>query len=254
MGCGASSVGVADDDEMGIIVVGMEGSGKSSFMRSMGVGKVTRVRTVGKKIGDDGTMYDDDDEPSAGQKNNSNPSNIPGDLAAHASSYATQKPGSNSPRQQPEGNPPITLEFAKMRSLKIYSWDLQANIGANVKEMRSWCSYSQNAKALLFTVDCSPQAKDKLVTAGKLLRWLLEEVEDFKSNDVFLIVLCTKQDVEDAIGPDEVNEKLKVDELCGGGEQSGGRLYRLMPIASGGKGVFDVVNYMTRTVVSHRNR
>jgi signal recognition particle receptor subunit beta len=94
-----------------------------------------------------------------------------------------------------------------------------------------------------------------MTQSAKVLRWLLQDVEDFKGSDVFLLVLCNKQDAEDALSMEEVAEKLKVDELCGGGEEGGGRAYKLMPtVASNGSGIFDVVNTMTRYVVAHRNR
>ena len=100
----------------------------------------------------------------------------------------------------------FNVETLDYKGLNFTVWD----VGGQDKIRVLWKHYYQNTDGLIFVVDYND--KDRVDDAAEELKKMLAE-EELK--DCVLLVMANKQDLKDAITPNEVTDKLGLSQLRG---------------------------------------
>jgi small GTP-binding protein len=100
----------------------------------------------------------------------------------------------------------FNVETLDYKGLNFTVWD----VGGQDKIRVLWKHYYQNTDGLIFVVDSND--KDRIDDAAEELKKMLNE-EELK--DVILLVMANKQDLKDAFSPNEVTEKLGLNQIKG---------------------------------------
>ncbi|KAF9221939.1 ARF/SAR superfamily [Gyrodon lividus] len=101
----------------------------------------------------------------------------------------------------------FNVETVQYKNIKFQVWDL----GGQSSIRPYWRCYFPNTSAIIYVIDSSDHAR--LTTSrGELLTMLSED----ELNGAPLLVFCNKQDVEGALKPEEISDKLGL----AGGETS----------------------------------
>lgn len=100
----------------------------------------------------------------------------------------------------------FNVETLDYKGLNFTVWD----VGGQDKIRVLWKHYYQNTDGLIFVVDSND--KDRVDDAAEELKKMLNE-EELK--DVILLVMANKQDLKDAFSPNEVTEKLGLNQIKG---------------------------------------
>ena len=93
----------------------------------------------------------------------------------------------------------FNVETFEYKNLSFTLWD----VGGQDKIRVLWKHYYKETDGIIFVVDSND--RDRIEDAGEELKKLLAE-EDLK--DCFVLVLANKQDLNGALPPNEVTEKL----------------------------------------------
>lgn len=93
----------------------------------------------------------------------------------------------------------FNVETVQYKNIKFQVWDL----GGQSSIRPYWRCYFPNTSAIIYVIDSSDHAR--LSTSRSELLTMLSEDE---LSGVPLLVFCNKQDVEGALKPDEVSERL----------------------------------------------
>jgi small GTP-binding protein len=96
-----------------------------------------------------------------------------------------------------------TLDF---RGLTFTVWD----VGGQDKIRVLWKHYYQNTDGLIFVVDSND--RDRVEDAAEELKKMLAE-EELK--DCIVLIMANKQDLKEAMSPNEITEKLGMSQLKG---------------------------------------
>ena len=100
----------------------------------------------------------------------------------------------------------FNVETLEYKNLNFTVWD----VGGQDKIRVLWKHYYKETDGIIFVVDSND--RDRIEDAGEELKKLLAEV-DLK--DCFVLVLANKQDLNGALPPNEVTEKLGMGQLKG---------------------------------------
>ena len=100
----------------------------------------------------------------------------------------------------------FNVETLDYKGLNFTVWD----VGGQDKIRDLWKHYYQNTDGLIFVVDSND--RDRIEDAAKELKKMLAE-EELKDCDV--LVMANKQDLNGALTPNEVTEKLGMSQLKG---------------------------------------
>ena len=100
----------------------------------------------------------------------------------------------------------FNVETLEYKGLNFTAWD----IGGQDKIRVLWKQYYQNADSLIFVVDSND--RDRINEAAEELKKILAE-EDLK--DCIVLVMANKQDINGALSPAEVTEKLGMGSIKG---------------------------------------
>ena len=100
----------------------------------------------------------------------------------------------------------FNLESLEYKGLNFTVWD----VGGQYKIRVLWKHYYQNTDGLIFVVDSND--KERIKEASEELMKMLAE-EELK--DCAVLVLANKQDLNGALSPNEVTEKLGMGQLKG---------------------------------------
>ena len=100
----------------------------------------------------------------------------------------------------------FNVETLDYKGLNFTVWD----VGGQDKIRVLWKHYYQNTDGLIFVVDSND--KDRIDDAAEELKKMLNE-EELK--DVILLVMANKQHLKDAFSPNEVTEKLGLNQIKG---------------------------------------
>ncbi|KAI6122730.1 ARF SAR [Pisolithus croceorrhizus] len=93
----------------------------------------------------------------------------------------------------------FNVETVQYKNIKFQVWDL----GGQSSIRPYWRCYFPNTSAIIYVIDSSDHAR--LSTSRSELLTMLSEDE---LSGVPLLVFCNKQDIEGALKPDEVSERL----------------------------------------------
>ncbi|KZP12080.1 ARF SAR protein [Athelia psychrophila] len=93
----------------------------------------------------------------------------------------------------------FNVETVQYKNIKFQVWDL----GGQSSIRPYWRCYFPNTSAIIYVIDSSDH--DRLPTSRTELLTMLSEEE---LNGVPLLVFCNKQDIEGALKPDEISDKL----------------------------------------------
>ena len=100
----------------------------------------------------------------------------------------------------------FNVETLDYKGLNFTVWD----VGGQDKIRDLWKHYYQNTDGLIFVVDSND--RDRIEDAAKELKKMLAE-EELK--DCAVLVMANKQDLNGALTPNEVTEKLGMSQLKG---------------------------------------
>lgn len=100
----------------------------------------------------------------------------------------------------------FNVETLDYKGLNFTVWD----VGGQDKIRVLWKHYYQNTDGLIFVVDSND--RDRVDDAAEELKKMLAE-EELK--DCVLLVMANKQDLKDAMNPNEVTEKLGLSQIKG---------------------------------------
>ena len=100
----------------------------------------------------------------------------------------------------------FNVETLDYKGLNFTVWD----VGGQDKIRVLWKHYYQNTDGLIFVVDSND--KDRVEDAAEELKKMLAE-EELK--DCVVLVMANKQDLKDAMTPNDVTEKLGLSQLKG---------------------------------------
>ena len=100
----------------------------------------------------------------------------------------------------------FNVETLDYKGLNFTVWD----VGGQDKIRVLWKHYYQNTDGLIFVVDSND--RERVDDAAEELKKMLAE-EELK--DCVLLVMANKQDLKDAMNPNEVTEKLGLGQLKG---------------------------------------
>lgn len=100
----------------------------------------------------------------------------------------------------------FNVETLDYKGLNFTVWD----VGGQDKIRVLWKHYYQNTDGLIFVVDSND--RDRIEDAAEELKKMLTE-EELK--DCILLVMANKQDLREALNPNEVTEKLCLSSLKG---------------------------------------
>ena len=100
----------------------------------------------------------------------------------------------------------FNVESVDYKGLVFSVWD----VGGQDKIRVLWKHYYQNTDGLIFVVDSND--KDRIDDAAEELKKMIAE-EELK--DCVLLVMANKQDLKDAMSPNEVTDKLGLSQIKG---------------------------------------
>ena len=100
----------------------------------------------------------------------------------------------------------FNVETLKYKKLNLTVWD----VGGQDKIRVLWKHYYQNTDGLIFVVDSND--RDRIEDAAEELKRMLNE-EELK--DTVVLVMANKQDLNGAMSPNEITEKLGLSQLKG---------------------------------------
>jgi len=100
----------------------------------------------------------------------------------------------------------FNVETLDYKGLNFTVWD----VGGQDKIRVLWKHYYQNTDGIIFVVDSND--RDRVDDAGEELKKMLAE-EELK--DCVLLVMANKQDLKDALSPNDVTEKLGLSQIKG---------------------------------------
>ena len=100
----------------------------------------------------------------------------------------------------------FNVETLEYKNLNFTVWD----VGGQDKIRVLWKDYYQNTDGLIFVVDSND--KDRVEDASEELKKMLAEVE---LKDAAVLVMANKQDLNGAMSPNDVTEKLGLQSLKG---------------------------------------
>ncbi|KAI0347482.1 ARF/SAR superfamily [Trametopsis cervina] len=128
----------------------------------------------------------------------------------------------------------FNVETVEYKNIKFQVWDL----GGQSSIRPYWRCYFPNTSAIIYVIDSSD--RDRLPTSRTELLTMLSEDE---LAGVPLLVFCNKQDMEGALRPDEISEKLGL----AGGEK--GREWSVRgSCATKGEGLEDGLDWLVNAI------
>jgi small GTP-binding protein len=98
----------------------------------------------------------------------------------------------------------FNLETVEVGNLKLQVWDL----GGQIQLRPYWRLYFKETAGIVFVIDSADRAR--IATCGEELAQLLREEE---LERVPLIILANKQDLPDAMRPDEISQQLALSQI-----------------------------------------
>lgn len=126
------------------------------------------------------------------------------------------------------------LEKIKYKNLEIDLYDVG---GADKAKLVPWPENQIDTKGYIFVVDSSD--KERIEDAKQLLELKMKEHE---KKNVPLLVMANKQDIQGCLTPDEIAEKLQM-------EQYKQRIWKVQGTnAIDGDGLWDGINWLTDTI------
>jgi len=128
----------------------------------------------------------------------------------------------------------FNVETVQYKNIKFQVWDL----GGQSSIRPYWRCYFPNTSAIIYVIDSSDHSR--LQTSREELLTMLSEEE---LNGVPLLVFCNKQDVEGALKPEEISDKLGL----AGGEK--GRDWSVRgSCATKGEGLEDGLDWLVNAI------
>jgi len=100
----------------------------------------------------------------------------------------------------------FNVESIKYKGLNLTVWD----VGGQDKIRILWKHYFQNTDGIIFVVDSND--KDRIADAAEELNKMIND-EELK--DCIILIMANKQDLNGAMSPNEVTEKLGLGQLKG---------------------------------------
>ena len=100
----------------------------------------------------------------------------------------------------------FNVETLEYKGLNFTIWD----VGGQDKIRVLWKHYYQNTQGLIFVVDSND--KDRIEEAAEELKKMLNEDE---LKDCTVLVMANKQDLNTALSPNEITQKLELQGLKG---------------------------------------
>ena len=98
----------------------------------------------------------------------------------------------------------FNIKNLKINGIDLSVWDL----GGQKILRKYWSNYFQNCNALIYVIDAADE--DRLKEAGIELDILLKEAQ---LKGVPVLVFANKQDLVHALGPDEITEIVKLEDI-----------------------------------------
>mmetsp|Transcript_5354 Transcript_5354/g.12581 ORF Transcript_5354/g.12581 Transcript_5354/m.12581 type:complete len:181 (+) Transcript_5354:86-628(+) len=130
----------------------------------------------------------------------------------------------------------FNVETVEFRNIRFTVWD----IGGQDKIRGLWRHYFLGTHGAIFVLDSTD--RDRLQDAREELWQMLKDPE---LGQAALLILANKQDLPDALPPDEVAEKLGLSELRG-------RQWFVQPTsATKGVGIWEGLDWLSKAMVSH---
>ena len=131
----------------------------------------------------------------------------------------------------------FNVETLDYQGLKFTVWD----VGGQDKIRALWKHYYQNTDGLIFVVDSND--RDRIEDVAEELKKMLAE-EELK--DCFVLVMANKQDLNGALPPEEVTEKMGMREFKG-------RLWLVQGTsATTGQGLKDGLDWMAHVLLKKK--
>ena len=134
----------------------------------------------------------------------------------------------------------FNVETLEYRNIKFTLWD----VGGQQKLRPLWKHYYLNTQAVIFVVDST--SRDRLAEAKNELVKLLAEKE---LKDACILILCSKQDAENAMPIEELSNELSLQKLCSG------KSYHVQGCdARSGNGLAESLDWLARQLVASVDR
>merc|ERR1711879_116431 len=132
----------------------------------------------------------------------------------------------------------FNVETVEYGNTKFAVWD----VGGQDKIRSLWRHYYQNIQGLIFVVDSNDS--QRLEEAANEMEKMLGE-EELKS--ACLLVLANKQDLPEAMKPDEITKGLRLE------NHSNIRWHVQGTIASNGEGIYEGLDWLSHTIQASRS-
>ena len=128
----------------------------------------------------------------------------------------------------------FNVDTVEYKNLKFTMWD----IGGQAKLRALWKHYYVNTDCIIFIVDSCD--KTRIAEAADALQGALD---DDNLRSASLLVLCNKQDMPNAMPPSEIQERLKLRQMCGS------RKYYVQACsATAGTGIFEGLDWLSANI------
>uniref|UniRef100_A0A6U1US46 ADP-ribosylation factor n=1 Tax=Vannella robusta TaxID=1487602 RepID=A0A6U1US46_9EUKA len=131
----------------------------------------------------------------------------------------------------------FNVETVEYKNTKFAVWD----VGGQDKIRALWRHYYQNTQGLIYVIDSND--RDRLEEASAELEKMLSE-EELRA--ACLLVLANKQDLPNAMKPDEVTKGLQLE------KHSNIRWHVQGTIAANGEGIYEGLDWLSHTIQSNR--
>eukprot|EP01088_Endostelium_zonatum_P001143 TRINITY_DN11433_c0_g1_i1.p1 TRINITY_DN11433_c0_g1~~TRINITY_DN11433_c0_g1_i1.p1 ORF type:complete len:177 (-),score=40.13 TRINITY_DN11433_c0_g1_i1:71-601(-) len=126
----------------------------------------------------------------------------------------------------------FNVETIKYKNVRFDCWDA----GGQTKFRRLWHHYCQNSSGVIFVIDSTD--RDRLPEAKEELYRILKEDS---LQDVILLILANKQDVEGAMTKDDISRELEMDKLSK-------KNYIVGTCGTSGDGLYEGLDWLTENL------
>ncbi|KAF1815622.1 ARF/SAR superfamily [Eremomyces bilateralis CBS 781.70] len=128
----------------------------------------------------------------------------------------------------------FNVETVTYKNTKFNVWD----VGGQDKIRPLWRHYFSGTQGLVFVVDSND--RERVEEARSELQRI---IQDREMKDALLLVFANKQDIKNAMRPDEVSRRLKLDEIARD------HLWKVEPsCATTGEGIFEGLTWLSNNV------